>query len=121
MKARIPKEYSAGPSSMQGMLKQAQKMQEQMAQVQAELEAKEYEIKAGGGAVTVKINGKKEIVNIDISPDIVDPDDIETLADVITAGVNEAIKTVEDDASSQMSKVTGGLGGLGGTMMPGLF
>ncbi len=118
MKARIPKEYSAGPSSMQGMLKQAQKMQEQMTQVQAELEAKEYEIKAGGGAVTVKINGKKEIISLDISPDIVDPDDIETLADVITAGVNEAIKTVEDDASAQMSKVTGGMGG---GMMPGLF
>ncbi len=121
MKARIPREYSAGPSSMQGMLKQAQKMQEQMAQVQAELEAKEYEVKAGGGAVAVKINGKKEILSMDISPDIVDPDDIETLSDVITACVNEAIKTVEDDASEQMSKVTGGMGGLGGGMMPGLF
>ncbi len=120
MKARIPKEYSAGPSNMQGMLKQAQKMQEQMNELQAELEAKEYEIKAGGGVVTVKINGKKEILSLDISPDIVDPDDIETLADVITAGVNEAIKTVEEDASSQMAKITGGLGGLGGGM-PGLF
>ncbi len=118
MKARIPKEYSAGPSNMQGMLKQAQKMQEQMAEVQAELEAKEYEIKAGGGAVVVKINGKKEILSLEISPDIVDPDDIETLSDVITAGVNEAIKTVEDDASAQMAKVTGGLGS---GMMPGLF
>ena len=117
MKARIPREYSAGPSSMQGMLKQAQKMQEQVAQVQAELEAKEYEIKAGGGVVTVKINGKKEILSIDIAPEIVDPDDIETLSDVLTAGVNEAIKRVEEDAAAEMSKVTGGMG----SMMPGLF
>ncbi len=120
MKARIPKEYSAGGGNMQSMLKQAQKMQEQMNQVQAELEEKEYEIKAGGGAVTVKINGKKQIASLDISPDIVDPDDIETLADVITAGINEAIKTVEDDAAAEMAKVTGGLGGLG-VGMPGLF
>ena len=117
MKARLPKEYTAGPANMQGMLKQAQRMQEQVAQVQAELEAKEYEIKAGGGVVTVKINGKKEILALDIAPEIVDPDDIETLYDVIVAGVNEAIKRVEDDAAAEMSKVTGGMG----AMMPGLF
>ncbi len=123
MKARIPNEYRGGPSNMQGMIRQAQKMQEDMARVQAELEAKEYEIKAGGGAVTVKINGKKEIVSLDIAPEIVDPDDIEMLADIITAGVNEAIKTVEDDAANEMGKVTGGMGGMMGGMpgMPGLF
>lgn len=102
---------------MQGMLKQAQRMQEQVAQTQAELEAKEYEIKAGGGVVTIKINGKKEILSLDIAPEIVDPDDIETLADVITAGVNEAIKTVENDANAELSKITGGMG----AMMPGMF
>lgn len=117
MKARIPREYSAGPANMQGMLKQAQRMQEQVAQTQAELEAKEYEIKAGGGVVTIKINGKKEILSLDIAPEIVDPDDIETLADVITAGVNEAIKTVENDANAELSKITGGMG----AMMPGIF
>lgn len=117
MKARLPKEYTAGPSNMQSMLKQAQRMQEQVAETQAMLEAKEYEIKAGGGAVTIKINGKKEILSLDISPEIVDPDDIEMLSDVLTAGVNEAIKTVETDANNEMSKVTGGMGG----MMPGLF
>lgn len=122
MKARLPKEYqNSGPSNMQGMIKQAQKMQEQMNELQAELENKEYEIKAGGGAVTVKINGKKEITHIDIKPEIVDPDDIETLSDVITAGVNEAIKTVEDDANAEMAKITGGMGGLGGMMPGGLF
>ena len=120
MKARIPNEYK-GPSNMQGMLKQAQKMQEQMAETQAALEEKEYEVKAGGGAVTVKINGKKEIIALDIQPEIVDPDDIETLSDIIIAGVNEAIKTVENDANAEMSKITGGLSGLGGGMMPGLF
>lgn len=122
MKARLPKEYqNSSPSNMQGMLKQAQKMQEQMSQLQTELENKEYEIQAGGGAVTVRINGKKEILHIDIKPEIVDPDDIETLSDVITAGVNEAIKTVEEDASTEMSKITGGMGGLGGMMPGGLF
>ncbi len=117
MKARIPREYSAGPSNMQGMLKQAQKMQEDMAAAQAALEAKEYEIKAGGGVVSVKINGKKEILSLDIAPEIVDPDDIETLSDVIVAGINEAIKTVEQDAANEMGKITGGMG----SMMPGLF
>ena len=91
---------AAAPSNMQGMIKQAQKMQEQMAEAQAALEEKEYEIKAGGGAVTVKISGKKEIVSLDIQPEIVDPDDIETLSDIIIAGVNEAIKKVgEKDPS----------------------
>ena len=117
MKARLPKEYTQGPANMQGMLKQAQRMQEQVAETQAALEAKEYEVKAGGGVVTIKINGKKEILSLDIAPEIVDPDDIETLADVLTAGVNEAIKTVENDANAEMSKITGGMG-MG---MPGLF
>ena len=104
---------ASAPTNMQGMLKQAQKMQEQMAETQAALEEKEYEIKAGGGAVTVKINGKKEILSLDIQPEIVDPDDIETLTDILTAGVNEAIKRVETTNSEEMSKITGS--------MPGLF
>ena len=119
MKARIPQGYGGGPSNMQSMIKQAQKMQDEIARVQSELEAKEYEIKAGGGAVTVKISGKNEILSIDISPDIVDPDDIETLSDVITAAVNQAIKTVADASNTEMSKVTGGMGGFPG--MGGLF
>ena len=92
MKARIPQ----GPS-MNDMLRQAQKMQEDMAAKQAELEAREYDISAGGGVVKIKINGKKEIVSLEIDPAIVDPDDIETLSDIITAGVNEAIRTVEHE------------------------
>ena len=118
MKARLPKEYTQGPSSMQGMIKQAQKMQEQAAQLQEELEAREYDIKAGGGVVALKINGKKEVLSMEISPEIVDPDDIETLSDILVAAVNEAIKRVEDTANAEMSKMTGALGMPG---MPGLF
>lgn len=114
MKARIPQ----GPS-MNDMLRQAQKMQEDMAAKQAELEAREYDISVGGGVVKIKINGKKEIVSLEIDPAIVDPDDIETLSDIITAGVNEAIRTVEDTSSKEMEKITGSMGmGMG---IPGLF
>ena len=115
MKARIPKEYTSGPNNMQGMIRQAQKMQEDMANKQAELDAMEYDVQAGGGAVTVKINGKKEILNIEISPEIVDPDDIETLSDILVAGVNEAIKKVESINAAEMEKITGQMN------VPGLF
>ena len=101
------------------MLQQIQKMQDDMAAKQAELEAREYEVSAGGGAVTVKINGQKQILALDIAPEIVDPDDIETLSDILVAAVNEAIKRVEDTAASEMEAITGamnlpGMGGLGG-------
>ena len=113
MKARIPK----GPS-MNDMLKQAQKMQEDAATLQAELEERDYEISAGGGAVNLKINGKKEIVELNISPEIVDPDDVETLSDIIIAAVNEGISKVEKVYDTEMSKVTGAMGmGMG---MPGM-
>jgi DNA-binding YbaB/EbfC family protein len=111
MKAMVPK----GPS-MNEMLRQAQKMQEDMQNKQAELESKEYEVSAGGGVLKIKINGKREILSIDIAPEIVDPDDIETLSDIIVAGVNEAIKKVNSDADEEMKKVAGPLGG-----MPGIF
>ena len=94
---------------MNGMMKQVQKMQEEMTALQTELEAREYEVSAGGGMVKVKINGKREILHIDIQPDIVDPDDIETLSDVVTAAVNEAIKKVDSTSESEMQKITGGL------------
>ncbi len=109
MKSRIPQGYGGG-GSMQNMMKQAQKMQEDMTALQEELDAKEYEIKAGGGVATVRINGKKEILSIDLAPEIVDPDDIETLCDIITAGVNQAIKTVEDTNSKAMAEITGSMG-----------
>ena len=109
MKARLPKGMGGGPQNMQSMIKQAQKMQEEMEKTQAELEEKEYETQAGGGAVKVKISGKKEITSLEISPDIVDPDDIETLSDILVAAVNEAIKKVDDTNSSEMNKITSGL------------
>ena len=115
MKARLPQGFGGGPQNMNAMIRQAQKMQEQMEALQADLDAREYETNAGGGVVTVKINGKKEILSIDIKPEIVDPDDIETLADVLTAAVNEAIRTVEETNSAEMSKVTGGMS------LPGMF
>ena len=117
MKAKLPKGVGGGPGNMQSMLKQAQKMQEDMNTLRDELDEREYEVKAGGGVVTVKINGKLEILGIDIAPEIVDPDDIETLSDILTAGVNEAIKKVNDTNNEEMNKITGSLN-LG---MPGLF
>ena len=108
MRANYPKGLG-GPHNMNGMMKQVQKMQEEMTALQTELEEREYEVSAGGGMVKVKINGKREILHIDIQPDIVDPDDIETLADVVTAAVNEAIKKVDSTSESEMQKITGGL------------
>ena len=112
MKVRIPQGAGGG---MADMLKQAQKMQADMQEKQAELEAAEYTVSAGGGAVTVKINGKKEILALDIEPEIVDPDDVETLSDILVAAVNEAIKRVETTNSTEMDKITKGMN------MPGMF
>ena len=114
MKANIPKGMG-GPSNMNAMLRQAQKMQEDMEALQADLDSREYDISAGGGVVSLKINGKREILSIDIKPEIVDPDDIETLSDILVAAVNEAIKRVDDTNSEEMSKLTGSVG------IPGLF
>ena len=115
MRANIPKGMGGGPQNMNAMIKQAQKMQEDMEALQADLDEREYDISAGGGVVNVKINGKKEVLAIDIKPEIVDPDDIETLSDILVAAINEAIKRVEDTNSAEMSKVTGGMS------VPGLF
>ena len=105
------------PGNMGNLMKQAQKMQRQMEETQKALEEKEYTAKAGGGAVEVTISGKKEITKVKLSPEVVDPDDIEMLEDLIVAATNEAIRQCEEDSQSSMAKVTGGLGGLGG----GLF
>ena len=115
MKARLPKGVGGGPANMQSMIKQAQKMQADMELLQEELNAKEYDIAAGGGAVTIKINGKKEVISIKLSEEIVDPDDTETLEDTLVAAVNQAIKTVEETNSEAMNKIAGNIS------MPGLF
>ena len=115
MKVRLPQGMGGGPSNMQSMIKQAQKMQEDRAAKQAELEEREYDVAAGGGVINVKINGKKEILSVKIEPEVVDPDDIETLEDLITAAVNEAIKKVESVSQDEMSKITGSMS------LPGMF
>lgn len=115
MKARLPQGMGKGPSSQKDMLRQVQKMQQDMEAMQEELENREYDIAAGGGVCKIKITGKKEIKSIELDPMIVDPDDLETLQDILVAGVNEAIKRVEEASSAEMSKITGNLN------IPGLF
>ena len=115
MKVRLPQGVGGGPSNMQSMIKQAQKMQEDMAAKQAELEEREYDVAAGGGVINVKINGKKEILSVKIDPEVVDPDDVETLEDLIVAAVNEAIKKVEAISADEMQKITGTMS------IPGMF
>lgn len=109
MKVRLPEGMGKGPSNMNAMMRQAQKMQEDMTALQEDLDSREYDVSAGGGMVNIKINGKKEILSIEIKPEIVDPDDIEMLQDILTAGINEAIKKVETTNSEEMSKITGSL------------
>ncbi len=109
MKVRLPQGMGGGPSNMQSMLKQAQKMQEEMAEKQAELEEREYDVAAGGGVINVKINGKKEILSVKIDPEVIDPDDAETLEDLIVAAVNEAIKKVEAVSAEEMGRITGSM------------
>ena len=92
------------------MIKQAQKMQDNMQKMQAELEANEYTSLAGGGVVSATVNGKRELLSITIDPEAVDPDDVEMLQDMIVAAVNEAIRACSTDAASSMEKLTGGLG-----------
>lgn len=102
------------PGNMNNLMKQAQKMQKQMEDATKELEAKEWEATAGGGAVTVKVSGKKEVVSVKLTEEVVDPDDIEMLEDLIVAATNEALRKMEEDSSKMMGSITGGLGGLGG-------
>lgn len=104
-----------GGANMNQMIKQAQKMQEQMAKMQEEMEAKTFEATAGGGAVKVTITGKREVQSIELQPEVVDPDDIEMLQDLIVAAVNEGMRKVDADSASQMGALTGGLN------IPGLF
>lgn len=102
--------------NMNNLMKQAQKMQKDMEKAQQELENKTVEVSVGGGAINIVATGKKEIKEITIKPEVVDPDDVEMLQDLILSGVNEALRKADELANSEMGKVTGGLGGL-----PGMF
>ena len=99
------------PGNMNNLMKQAQKMQQKMQENQRALEEKIFEASAGGGAVTVKMSGKREITALEISPDAVDPDDVETLQDLITAAFNEVMKKIDEESAQQRGSLTGGLGG----------
>ena len=101
------------PGNMNNLMKQAQRMQRQMEESQREMEEKEYEATAGGGAVTVKVSGKKEVLSVKLSEEVVDPDDIEMLEDLIVAATNEALRQLEEDSAKSMEALTGGLN-LGG-------
>lgn len=113
MKVRIPN--SGGPGNMNQMLKQAQKMQEDMAALQADLEQREYTATSGGGMVEATVDGKHLIKSLKINPDMIDPDDAEMLEDLIIVAVNEAIGNAMKNAEEEMGSITGGLN------MPGLF
>ena len=105
------------PGNMANLMKQAQKMQRQMEEQAKELETKEYTATAGGGAVEVTMNGKREVLRVKLEEEVVDPEDIEMLQDLIVAATNEALRKVDEESNSAMSKLTGGLGG----GMPGMF
>lgn len=117
MKARLPQGYGGGGgANFQQLARQAQKMQEDMEAATAELNAKEYSATSGGGMVSVTVSGELEIKSLTIDPEVVDPEDVEMLADLVTAAVNEAIRTANTDKEETMNKISGGmnLGGMGG-------
>ena len=113
MKVRIPN--SGGPGNMNQMLKQAQKMQEDMQNLQADLEEREFTATSGGGMIEVTVDGKHLVKSIKINPDVVDPDDVEMLEDLITVAINEAVSNAIKTSEEEMGAITGGLN------MPGLF
>ena len=104
-----------GGANMGNMMKQMQKMQKQMEDTQAELEKKEIEVTAGGGAIKAVVNGKRELLSMDIDESVVDPEDIEMLEDLVLAAVNEALRKAEEMMAKEMGKLTGGMN------IPGLF
>ena len=115
MKARLPRGMGGGPQNMQAMVKQAQKMQEEMEKAQEELNEREYTTSAGGGMVECTINGKKELIALNIKKEAVDPDDVEILQDMIIGAVNEAIRKAEEVHAAEMEKISNGLS------LPGIF
>lgn len=115
MKARLPQGMGKGPQNVNDMIKQAQKMQSQITELQEEIEKREFTTTVGGGAVELTQNGKKEVLSLKIKPEVVDPEDIEMLEDLIISAVNEGIKKIEETMEAEMSKITGGIS------LPGLF
>lgn len=115
MKARLPQGYGSNAQNMNSMIKQAQKMQEEMEKAQEEIKAKEYSTTVGGGVVEITMTGDKTLKSITLKPEVVDPEDIETLQDLIVSGVNEVLRQVESETEEKMNAISGGLN------IPGLF
>ena len=109
MKSRFPQGYNSGTGNMNNALKQAQKMQEDMQKAQEELEAKEFSAASGGGMVEAVVSGKKELLSLKLKPEVVDPDDIEMLEDLIIGAINECIRAVEEASEADARNITGGL------------
>ena len=115
MKARLPQGYGSNAQNMNSMIKQAQKMQEEMEKAQEEIKAKEYSTTVGGGVVEITMTGDKILKSNTLKPEVVDPEDIETLQDLIVSGVNEVLRQVESETEEKMNAISGGLN------IPGLF
>lgn len=109
MKARLPKGMGGGPQNMQSMIRQAQKMQENIEAKKAELEEKEYVVTSGGGMVEITLKGNHEVKSIGLNPEVVDPDDVEMLEDMLVAAFNEAVRQIDEESEREMERVTGGL------------
>ena len=109
MKARLPQGMGGGAQNMNSMVKQAQKMQDQILKLQEDIEQREFTATSGGGAVTVVMTGKKELKAVTLKPEVVDKDDIEMLQDLIISAVNEAVKQIEDTSEKEMAPITAGL------------
>ncbi|MBQ6039227.1 MAG: YbaB/EbfC family nucleoid-associated protein [Oscillospiraceae bacterium] len=115
MKSRVPKQFQGGGQDMNSMIHQARKMQDQITALQEDIEQRTFSATAGGGAVTVTVTGKKTLQSIELKKEVVDPEDIEMLQDLIISAVNEAVNNVEETTETEMSKITGGVS------LPGLF
>lgn len=109
MKARLPKGMGGGPQNMQSMIRQAQKMQEDIEAKKVELEEKEYVVTSGGGMVEITLKGNHEVKSIGLNPEVVDPDDVEMLEDMLVAAFNEAVRQIDEESERELEKVTGGL------------
>ncbi len=115
MKARLPKGMGGGAQNMQSMVKQAQKMRDEITQLQEDIETRTFTATAGGGAVEIVMNGRKEVQSLNIKPEVVDKDDVEMLQDLIISAINECVNQIEQTSESEMGEITGGVS------FPGLF
>ncbi len=115
MKARVPQGMGGGPQNMNQMIRQAQKMQEEMEAFQTDFEAREFKATVGGGAVEITMNGKREVLGVSIQPEVVDPEDVEMLEDLVASAVNEVLQQIDTESNAGMQKITGGMN------MPGMF